>query len=221
MQTIAVIDFETTGLSPGLGARPTEVAAVLIRGDGIVDRYHSLMNPGVPIPGFIEALTGITNAMLRGAPPVAKVMQEVADFVGGMPMAAHNASFDGKFWDSELERIRRKRPTKFACSMLLARRVFPGAPNHRLDTLVQHLRLPVGQHHRALSDAEMAARLLLEIRKVVMQRYDLSDVPHDLLLALQRAPRHRMDACVEAFFRSAARRSRCQPSRDEPVGRSR
>lgn len=79
METVAVIDFETTGLSPGLGARATEVAAVLVRGGRIVDRYESLMNAGVHVPGFITALTGITTAMVRAAPPAGQVTPVSSD----------------------------------------------------------------------------------------------------------------------------------------------
>ena len=86
MSRIAVIDFETTGISPAEGARPTEVAIVLVENGQFVDRYQSLMNPGVPIPFFIQQLTGITNAMVKAAPPVAKVMKEAADFVGNTPL---------------------------------------------------------------------------------------------------------------------------------------
>jgi len=68
----------------------------------VVDRYQSLMNAGVRIPSYIEALTGISDAMIRSAPPVAEVMREVSDFVGDYPLVAHNASFDSRFWDAEL-----------------------------------------------------------------------------------------------------------------------
>ena len=66
---VAVIDFETTGLSPAQGDRATEVAAVIVDDGRVVDRYQSLMNAGVRIPAYIEALTGISNAMIRKAPP--------------------------------------------------------------------------------------------------------------------------------------------------------
>src|SRR5690606_35810328 len=74
MDTIAVIDFETTGISPEHGARATEIAAVLVRDGVVVDRYQSLMNAGAWVPPFIEALTGISNEMVRAAPPAARVM---------------------------------------------------------------------------------------------------------------------------------------------------
>ena len=125
MDVVAVIDFETTGLSPNEGARATEVAAVILKDGEVVDRYQSLMNAGVRISSFIESLTGITNTMIRSAPPAAAVMREVASFVGDIPLVAHNAAFDSHFWDAELDRIDQRRAQPFACSLLLSRRILP------------------------------------------------------------------------------------------------
>ena len=161
METLAVIDFETTGLSPNEGARATEIAAVVLQDGRIVRHYQSLMNAGVWIPSFITSLTGITNEMVRKAPAAAKVMGEVADFVGDLPLVAHNASFDRKFWDAELALVHRTCQQEFACTMLAARRVYPTAPNHKLGTLAAFARLPAtGKAHRAMADAEMTAHLL-------------------------------------------------------------
>ena len=102
MPPIAVIDFETTGMSPSQGARATEVAIVLLEGGKVVDRFQSLMKTGAWIPPFITELTGITNAMVQAAPDAASVMRDAARFVGDAPMVAHNASFDSKFWQAEL-----------------------------------------------------------------------------------------------------------------------
>lgn len=199
METVAVIDFETTGLSPQQGDRATEIAAVIVRDGRVIDRYQSLMNAGVRIPAFITELTGITDAMVRAAPAAADVMHEVADFVGGHPLVAHNAGFDCRFWDAELERIGRKRRQEFACSMLLARRVFPLARSHKLGALVELARLPVtGRYHRALADAEMAASLLLHMQDELRRRYRLCAVPHELLRKIQKTPKHKLDACIEA-----------------------
>jgi DNA polymerase III subunit epsilon len=202
METIAVIDFETTGLSPEEGARATEIAVVLVRDGQVVDRYQSLMNAGLRVPSFIQDLTGITNAMVREAPPAARVMAQVAAFVGDCPLVAHNASFDRKFWDAELDRIGLGRADgqEFACSMLVARRLLPDAPNHKLGTLVQLLGLPVaGRYHRAQADADMAAGLTLYLEQEIARRFGLGQVPHALLAALQRAPRTKLQACVERF----------------------
>ncbi|MEQ1660442.1 MAG: 3'-5' exonuclease, partial [Hylemonella sp.] len=98
MKPVAVIDFETTGISPEQGARATEVAIVLVEQGRIVDRFQSLMNAGAHIPAFITQLTGISNAMVQAAPDASEVMRRASNFVGDAPMVAHNASFDRKFW---------------------------------------------------------------------------------------------------------------------------
>ena len=196
----AVIDFETTGLSPALGARPTEVAIVLIAEGKIVDRFQSLMNPGVSIPNDIQALTGITDEMVRKAPKVEVVIRDAVQFVGTHPIVAHNAAFDSKFWDAELRRMNGRRKQAFACSMLLARRVFPEAPNHKLGTLVRTLGLPAtGRYHRALADAEATAYLLLHIQQELQRRFHLSAVSHELLVAIQTASRSQLDACIRRY----------------------
>ena len=200
MEVVAVIDFETTGLSPDYGDRATEIAAVLIEDGQVVDRFQSLMNAGVRIPAFITELTGITDAMVRMAPPAADVMRDVSDFVGDYPLVAHNASFDSRFWDAELKRVHRKRRQEFACSMLVARRLFPQAPNHKLGVLIEYAKLPVtGRYHRALADAEMAASLLLHMEEELRRRYQLRDVPHELLRKIQKVQKQQLDTCVERY----------------------
>lgn len=196
---VAIIDFETTGLSPTQGARATEIAAVIVENGQIVDRYQSLMNAGVRIPGQIEALTGISNAMIREAPAADRVMQAVADFVGDYPLVAHNAAFDSRFWDAELARIGQTRRQGFLCSLLLARRVLPQASSHRLESLIRLLGLPVsGRFHRALADAEMTAGLLQRLREEFCSRHCLSHAPLELLARLQKLPVRNIEAFVAA-----------------------
>ena len=200
MSTYAVIDFETTGLSPGCGARPTEIAVVLVSNGTITDRYQSLINPEVYIPSDIQALTGITNEMVRKAPSVGDIMKQAARFVGNHPIVAHNAAFDKKFWDAELQRIQLHRHQQFTCSLLLSRRIFPDAPNHKLGTLVQTLRLPnTGRSHRALADAESTAYLLLRLKLELMRRFRLTDVSHELLLAIQGKSRNQLETCISNY----------------------
>ena len=199
MEAVAVIDFETTGLSPAQGDRATEIAAVIVEDGRVVDRYQSLMNAGVRIPAYVEALTGITNAMVRSAPSAGEVMREVFDFVGGMPIVAHNASFDAKFWDAELGRIQRRRQQDFVCSLLLSRRLLPLAPSHKLGVLVEYANLPVaGRYHRALADAEMAASLLLRLEDELRLRHQVPRVSVDLLRQIQRASKVQLPRCLAA-----------------------
>ena len=187
---IAVIDFETTGISPGQGARATEVAIVLLQGGVVVDRFQSLMKTGVWIPSFITQLTGITNAMVNAAPNAAQVMQDAARFVGDAPMVAHNASFDSKFWQAELALAGLPAPQPFACTVLLSRRLYPEAPSHKLGTLVDYHGLPrTGQAHRALADAEMAAALLARMQHDLRTQWRVAQPDQSRLMALQRCAR--------------------------------
>lgn len=183
---IAVIDFETTGSSPGQGARATEVAIVLVEGGQVVGQFQSLMNAGVHIPPFITQLTGITNAMVADAPPTGEVMAQAHRFVGDAPLVAHNAPFDRGFWQTELARAGCDAPHPFACTVRLARRLYPEAPNHQLGTLARFHQLPsAGRAHRALADAQVTAALLLRMQQDLAERWGVADAGHDFLMALQ------------------------------------
>ena len=185
MSAIAIIDFETSGLMPEAGGRATEVAIVLVEQDRVVDRFASLMNAGVWIPPFITELTGISNEMLRTAPAAAQVMAQAAEFVGDRPLVAHNASFDRKFWQAELGGIGLDAPQPFACTVLLSRRLYPQAPNHKLGTLAEWFDLPTsGRAHRALADAEVTAHLLARMLRDLERRYGCS-ADAALLMQLQ------------------------------------
>ena len=195
---IAVIDFETTGMVPAQGARATEVAIVPLEGSQVVDRFASLMQTGAWIPPFIEELTGISNAMVAAAPPAEAVMREAARFVGNAPMVAHNAAFDSKFWQSELQHAGLQATQPFACTVLLSRRVYPDAPSHKLGNLIDHLGLPrTGRAHRALADAEMAAALLARMQHDLGQRYGVPWPDHALLMRLQACKRQAMDKLLQ------------------------
>lgn len=214
METLAVIDFETTGMTPAQGARATEIAAVLVQGGRIVGRYQSLMRSDAWIPPFIEQLTGISNRMLRDAPPAEEVMREVTRFTRGCPLVAHNAAFDRGFWQAEHVRAGcepdpAQAAQEFACTLLLARRLYPEAPNHKLGTLARFHALPdAGRAHRALADAETTANLLLRMQRDLGERYAAelagADVRHGLLVALQRADRKALQRCVAAHCRRRA-----------------
>ncbi|SFU69483.1 DNA polymerase-3 subunit epsilon [Paenacidovorax caeni] len=195
---IAVIDFETTGMVPAQGARATEVAIVLLEGTQVVDRFASLMQTGAWIPPFIEELTGISNAMVAAAPPAEAVMREAARFVGDAPMVAHNAAFDSKFWQSELQHAGLQATQPFACTVLLSRRVYPDAPSHKLGNLIDHLGLPrTGRAHRALADAEMAAALLARMQHDLGQRYGVPWPDHALLMRLQACKRQALGKLLQ------------------------
>lgn len=190
---VIVIDFETTGLSPNLGERAIEVGAVLVNNNIIVDRFQSLMNPGKRISGFIEDYTGITNKMLATAPTIAEAMVELKRFIGDHYLVAHNASFDSRFLDAEFDRIKHKRKNEFACSLLISRRLYPEAPNHKLETLVRYKNLKTdGVHHRALADAEMTAHLWVKLVEDIQDKYQLNRVTFDIIQKLSKTPKNKI-----------------------------
>ena len=84
--------------------------------------------------------------------------------------------------------------------MLLARRLYPDAPNHQLGTLVKYAGLPVaGRAHRALADAEMTAHLLLHMETDLKTRYRLPEVNHELLRLIQQTARSALVPCIERY----------------------
>lgn len=195
---VVILDFETTGLSPGGGDRAIEIGAVKIENGQLVERFQELMNPGQRISGFIESYTGIDNAMLRDARPCGEVMHDFVDFMGDYNLVAHNASFDKRFLDAELARISSGYTGQFACSMLAARRICQHAPNHQLGTLVQYLNIPVeGEFHRALFDSEMTAKLWLAMLDSVGRDYAIAAIPFKLMQKLTRTPRHAVDSLLQ------------------------
>jgi DNA polymerase III subunit epsilon len=199
--SLVVLDFETTGLSPLQGDRVIEVGAVLLLDGEIAGRFQSLANPGRRVSRFIEEYTGITNEMLAGAPPVGEVMGRFADFIDGHHLAAHNAGFDSRFLDAELARLGLARRAEFACTMLTSRRIYPEAPGHNLAAMVRYKRLrATGPHHRALADAEMAAKLWLAMLADLKEGYGLGEISFELMRALAKVSK----AAAPAYLRKAA-----------------
>ena len=98
-----MLDYETTGLSPDQGDRGIEIGAVMLEGGKVIDRFQALMNPGFRVDSFIEGYTGITNTMLRTASSCESVTREFAEFIGDYNLVAHNASFDRRFLDAEMQ----------------------------------------------------------------------------------------------------------------------
>lgn len=211
-RTIAVIDFETTGNSPQGGGRATEIAAVLLRDGEIVGQYQSLMNTGAWIPPMIERLTGISNEMVEDAPDAAMVMREVAAFTDGCGFIAHNAGFDRGFWLHELDRAGAapRIAPEFACTVKLARRLYPESPNCKLGTLARHHQLPDnGRAHRALADAMTTAQLVQRMQRDIGAELaeflgELS-VEHELLLRLQAVARPQWHKAATGYARDARR----------------
>ena len=199
--TVIVLDFETTGLSPNMGDRAIEIGAVKIQDGQVIDQFQQLMNPGFRVSRFIENYTGISNSMLTDAMPCETVMDDFADFIQGYNLIAHNASFDQRFLDAELQRIGRNYPGEFACSMLIARRLYQHAPDHKLGTLVHTLDIDNdGTFHRALADAEMTARLWLRMLDDIEHQYRIPALTFEAMHKLSKTSK----TAVPTYLRKLA-----------------
>ena len=149
----AYVDLETTGMTAG-GDRVTEVGIVRIDG-GSASEWSSLVNPECSIPPAIQALTGITNAMVANAPTFAAIASEVATRIAGCVFVAHNARFDYGFLKHEFGRLGQAFTAKVLCTVKLSRRLFADAARHNLDSLIERHRLSSDGRHRALGDARI------------------------------------------------------------------
>ena len=160
-QVFVSIDLETTGLNPHADTI-IEVGAVKFRGDEVLDRYQTFVNPGRKIPQFIQQLTSINPSHLERAPSFAQIAGQVAEFIGDLPIIGHNVKFDIDFLTSHrLELSNKTYNTWDLASIFL-----PEAPEYNLSALAQYLGLTHAQAHRASADAEVTAAVfhrLLEI----------------------------------------------------------
>ena len=203
---LAFVDLETTGTAPGYDAI-TEIGIVRVAADpgrasGVaVDEWSTLVNPGVPIPPAIQALTGITDAMVRDAPAFAAVADEVAARTADAVFVAHNARFDYGFLKHAFARLGRAFTARVLCTVKLSRRLCPEAPKHNLDSVIERHGLPVDDRHRALGDArvlwafvqalyrEFAPEAIAEAAKRVLKTPSLPpQLAPDALDALPEAP---------------------------------
>jgi DNA polymerase-3 subunit epsilon len=151
---VAFVDLETTGTAAGAD-RVTEVGIVRIDDGARVDEWSTLINPECSIPPAIQALTGITNAMVTDAPTFAQIADEVAARIAGCVFVAHNARFDYGFLKHEFGRLGRAFTAKVLCTVKLSRRLYPGAGRHHLDALIARHALYAADRHRALGDARI------------------------------------------------------------------
>ncbi|HEV8509430.1 MAG TPA: 3'-5' exonuclease [Gemmatimonadales bacterium] len=160
----AVVDVETTGVRAFRGDRIMEIAVVRL--DGTV-AFHSLVNPGIPIPPFVAGLTGIDAGMVRKAPPFEAIVDDLLDALEGCVFVAHNARFDWAFVSTEIERARGlllQGPR--VCTVRLARKLLPDLPRRNLDTVSYHFGIEIEGRHRATGDAVAAAKCLARMLRI-------------------------------------------------------
>jgi DNA polymerase III subunit epsilon len=156
---LAVVDLETTGTA-ATADRITEIGIVLIEHGVIVEEWSSLVNPEVSIPPEIQALTGITDAMVQDAPTFEELSEAVLARIGDRLFVAHNARFDYAFIKNAFRRIGVSYTADVLCTVRLSRKLYPEHASHSLDALIMRHRLHDEERHRALGDARLAWRFI-------------------------------------------------------------
>jgi DNA polymerase-3 subunit epsilon len=160
--TFVVVDLETTGGSPA-DSSITEIGAVKVRGGQILGEFQSLVDPGRPMPPFIALLTGITDAMLAGAPKLTAALPTFLEFARGSVLVAHNAGFDIGFLRAGCEQTGHEWPKPTVIDTVhLARHAVSRdeVRNHKLATLAQLFGAATVPNHRALADARATVDVL-------------------------------------------------------------
>lgn len=156
-EKLVFLDLETTGTN-AVADRITEIGLVEVDGDQ-VSRWSTLVNPGMPIPPFIQRLTGISDQMVRNAPPIGAVLDLVRNRLAGALFIAHNARFDFGFLNNACLRLGSPLENEVLCTVRLSRRLFPAERRHNLDSLIGRHQLVSGERHRALADADLLWQL--------------------------------------------------------------
>jgi DNA polymerase-3 subunit epsilon len=175
-QAYVVVDIETTG-GKSDQHRITEIGMVKMINGERVDYWQSLINPQRHIPRFITQLTGIDDEMVVNAPLFCEVSDNLLRFLEGSVFVAHNVGFDYGFFKREFERIGHNFRMPKLCTVREMRKAKPGLKSYSLANLTDHFDIAMTQHHRALSDAEAAAELLMIINEHRMSYTQKDDNP--------------------------------------------
>jgi DNA polymerase-3 subunit epsilon len=154
----AIVDIETTG-GYASGNSITEIAIAIHDGEQMVDYFETLVNPEAPIPRYIQALTGINNAMVSQAPVFEDVAPKIYGLLHDKVFVAHNVNFDYSFVKYQLAQFGYELDAKKLCTVRLARKVLPGHPSYSLGNLCRCLQIEIEQRHRAGGDTLATVRL--------------------------------------------------------------
>jgi DNA polymerase-3 subunit epsilon len=154
----AIVDIETTG-GHASAHGITEIAIVIYDGNKIVNRFETLLNPGQPIPVYIQALTGISDSMVQNAPPFSHIAQHVYDILKPCTFVAHNVNFDYSFVKHHLLLAGFDLQSPKLCTVRLGRKIFPGLPSYSLGKFCRQMGIENDARHRAMGDAYATAQL--------------------------------------------------------------
>jgi DNA polymerase-3 subunit epsilon len=201
----AVVDVETTGCSVWGGDRVTEVAAVDVHRGELAATWSTLVYPQRPIPTWITSLTGIDDAMVRNAPPFFAVADEIRDWLDARVFVGHNAAFDWRFLDAELQRTTGDGfafEARRVCTVRLARVFLRRLQRRTLDHVARYFGISIEARHRALGDAIATAHCLTHLLQAAQEAgirtLDELDA-HVAAWRLRRAQRRRRSFLPSSF----------------------
>lgn len=163
-EQLIFLDLETTGISPQ-HERIIEIGLCEAVDGEVVAEWSTLIDPGKPIAPFIERLTGISSAMVSGAPAFAAIAGELQQRLAGKILVAHNARFDYGFLQSEFERLGLAFQARTLCTVKLSRSLYPQHGKHNLDALIARHELACDDRHRALGDAKVLVGFLATVAR--------------------------------------------------------
>ena len=171
--TFICFDIETTGLSAARD-KITEIGAVKVENGVITDTFSTFANPEMPIPQKITQLTGITDDMVKDAPSQSEAVGAFLEFAGDNVLVAHNAPFDTSFIAKACEDMGRKYNYTSIDTVAISRAILTDIKNCKLDTVAKFLRLGDFNHHRATDDAEMLARIFINLCQRLTDDYGIT-----------------------------------------------
>ncbi len=211
LETFVAIDLETTGLEPP-GAEILEIGAVRVENGQIVDRFQTYVRPAGVIPDETVRLTGITAGTVQDAPPIDTVIERLRDFLGDLPLIAHQGRFESRFlmavavvpFENPVHSVRE-----------LARVALPTLDEHRVETLAGHFSVQCNTPHKALADAETLAGIYLHL--VGLFRSVSLDLKQQMLRLLQGTRSGLLPIMVE-LAREGVRKEFLSPKPGGPTG---
>ena len=171
--TFICFDIETTGLSAARD-KITEIGAVKVENGVITDTFSTFANPEMPIPQKITQLTGITDNMVKDAPSQSEAVSAFLEFAGDNVLVAHNAPFDTSFISKACEDMGREYNYTSIDTVAISRAILTDIKNCKLDTVAKFLRLGDFNHHRATDDAEMLARIFINLCQRLTDDYGIT-----------------------------------------------
>ncbi len=167
MERYVVFDVETTGLRLWRNDRIIEIGAVVVTGEDMGEEFHTLIDADKPITKAAQRTHGITREMLADQPKAEEALARFHRFIRNSTLVAHNTDFDIGFLGYEYSRIGQGLRNRHICTLKLSRKLYPGLPDYRLETVAKNIlgiEIDKDRHHRALDDARLTAKIWLRMK---------------------------------------------------------